>query len=121
MTDPFKILCNEYLRFVDQEAGGDFDHPGARLRFLLALKFSADENFVHMRTVAHARGMLPACDRGSGRGLLTSPGSFAAALGASIPYALYLLEEVCAFCQLSGIPDVSMDVIFPDEPLCTLH
>lgn len=123
MSKNYLVMLRESERYTREEAAGDYDAPGAKLRMLSAMIFVEDQEvFDQMYQLAKARGMWPSRDRCCmGKGTFCSPESLSKAVGTSVPHALYLLRELCDFADMAGVLGFSWQNHFPEVHLCTLH
>lgn len=123
MTDPFCLLLAEANRYLKNEAAGDQEHPGFRLRVLLLLNVADDKQRQVVAQVIMDAGFWADADQAivaSGRPRVSLQG-LARALGAPWPVVAQLLDE---FLQSKVAADLGFDhaLLFPDEGVvCALH
>ena len=120
---PIDQMAEEVNRFLSAEAGGDPAHPGARLRVLLLMNASDDDQRVHLERDVHQAGFLPCPDRydpESGQ-RFCSMASVARAIGVT---ESVMQAEVDKFLA-SGIGrrlGFRLEALFPEgEECCSLH
>lgn len=121
---PIDEMVEEVNRFVEQDAGGDPLHPGARLRVLLLLTLAEGEQLSALAQDIAEAGFLPVRDRFDPDAGLSfcSMESVARALGAPVSV---VAREVESFLR-SPIAErlgFTFEILFPcgGEQECALH
>jgi hypothetical protein len=123
MTDPFITLIAEARRYLAEDAGGDQEHPGFRLRVLLLLTVADDLQWRVVARVVSDAGFFPMPDVFDPDAGLSrcSMASAARAVGVS---EVAMASEVAAFLgtEIAGQLGFSFETLFPSgENECALH
>ncbi len=116
--DLMQIDCQGYLA---HEAEGNEDHPGVKLRTLLATLVVPPECAYDMNLSIARKGFMPRRDKVDENGRsFCSLASIARALGVTESMADGLLQDFLCFARGAGV-GISMDTLFPDGEWHTLH